>query len=190
VALTKAFIWRLPSVWPTINIPTPFGGTPLYEQYRGKGRILESLPFAFYYNPYLAITLKHYHPLSYYDHLIDIHELITANRMLARRLLTDARPAVRFVHTLRTIATRRELAAFRRIRRMLGADAQALAFHLGRSDVLPEVYHALYERRLGPYAELISRRDRHPVLEPAGRLRARRAAVREARPSRLRPAVC
>ncbi len=27
VELTKEFIRRLPDVWPTINIPTPFGGT-------------------------------------------------------------------------------------------------------------------------------------------------------------------
>lgn len=186
VELTKDFIRRLPAVWPTINIPTPFGGTPLYERYRREGRILESLPFAFYYNPYLATTLEHYHPLAYYDHLIDMHEVITANRMLARRLLTDARPAVRFVHALRTLATRRELAAFRRIRRVLASDSRVMAFHLGRAEALPEFYHALYERRLGPYAELISRGDRRPLFEPA---RVDRPAVGELRVEALSTAI-
>ena len=44
VALTKAFIRRLPAIWPTINIPSPFGGTPLYDKLRADGRILETLP--------------------------------------------------------------------------------------------------------------------------------------------------
>ncbi|MDP2949422.1 MAG: radical SAM protein, partial [Chloroflexota bacterium] len=33
VELTKEFMERCPFVWPTINIPTPFGGTPLYDRY-------------------------------------------------------------------------------------------------------------------------------------------------------------
>ena len=49
--LTKAFIERTPRVWPTINIPTPFGATPLRQRYAREGRILKTLPFAFYYNP-------------------------------------------------------------------------------------------------------------------------------------------
>jgi hypothetical protein len=165
VALTKAFIRRLPAIWPTINIPSPFGGTPLYDKLRADGRILETLPFAFYYNPYLAITLKHYDPVDYYDHLIELHEELTSNAMLARRLTTDSHPAVRFVHALRTLGTRRELAAFREIRARLARDPRFRAFHENRSADLPEYYHRLYERRLGRYAELMSRRDRIPRLE-------------------------
>jgi hypothetical protein len=51
VTLTKEFIAQLPEVWPTMNIPTPFGGTPLYDQLYREGRILSSLPFAFYSIP-------------------------------------------------------------------------------------------------------------------------------------------
>ena len=80
VDLTKEFIRELPAVWPTINIPTPFGGTPLQEAYLAEDRILEQMPFAFYYNPYLAITLKHYDPVDYYDHLIVMHEVLTSGR--------------------------------------------------------------------------------------------------------------
>lgn len=166
VELTKEFVERLPEVWPTINIPSPFGGTPLYDRLYRDGRILRSMPFAFYYNPYLAITPKHYDPLSYYDHLIDIHEVITSNGMLLRRLRTGARRIVRFVHALRTLATRTELAAFRGIRAQLRSDAQFRAFHEGRSQTLPESYHRLFERRLGRYASLLSREARIPVLEP------------------------
>jgi hypothetical protein len=164
IEITRAFIRRLPAVWPTINIPTPFGGTPLYEQYAAAGRILKAMPFAFYYNPYLANTLKHYDPLEYFGHLIDLHEEIGSSRMLARRALTRSRPAVRFMHGLRTFAARRELAEFLRIRGMLAEDRQFRAFHEGRSDALPAFYHRRLDSRLGPYAALLSREDRLPVL--------------------------
>ena len=168
VELTKAFIERLPEVWPTINIPSPFGGTPLYDRLYREGRILRAMPFAFYYNPYLAITPKHYDPETYYRHLIDIHETITSNRMLVRRLTTKVSPVVRFVHSLRTLATRDELAAFRSIGAKLQSDLQFRAFHEGRSQVLPEYYHQLFEQRLGRYASLVSREARIPVLEAPG----------------------
>jgi radical SAM superfamily enzyme YgiQ (UPF0313 family) len=165
VALTKDFIRALPEVWPTVNIPTPYGGTPLYDQlYRDK-RILSALPFAFYYNPYLAILPQHYDPITYYAHLIDIHEAITSQAMLYRRMTTRTPWAVRFVHGLRTLATRAELRNFRRLHKLLCTDRAVLAFHEGRSNTLPEFYQREFERRLGRYAELLPRDARRPVLE-------------------------
>jgi radical SAM superfamily enzyme YgiQ (UPF0313 family) len=166
VALTKEFIRRLPQVWPTINIPTPYGGTPLYDELYREGRILESMPFAFYSNPYLAITLKHYDPATYYDHFIDMHEVLSSNAMLLRRLRTKVHFGVRFVHTLRTLETRVDLARYHRIRAMLRSDAQFRAFHEGRSSELPAFYTRLLEKRLGRYAELLPAEARRPVLEP------------------------
>ena len=165
VALTKEFIENLPDVWPTVNIPTPFGGTPLYDQLYREGRILWALPFAFYYNPYLAITLKHYDPVTYYGHLIDIHQSITSWEMLSRRLTTKKSRLVRFVHGLRTLATRAELGHFRRLHALLRTDSRMRAFHEGRSGTLPEYYQDLFEKRLGRYAELLPRELRKPVLE-------------------------
>ena len=177
--LTKEFIRRLPFVWPTVNIPTPFGGTPLCDAYLAEGRILKSMPFAFYYTPYLVTTLRHYRPSEYYDRLIDIYAVMASNGMLASRLLSDSRPVIRFVYALRTFSIRQDLAEFRRIRAMLDADSRFSAFHEGRSDVLPEFYHRRFEQRLGRYAELISRAERSPVLEepaaPVRPLRHRRA---------------
>lgn len=164
--LTRQFIERTPEVWPTINIPTPFGGTPLYDEWHRTGRILAALPFAFYYNPYLAITLRHYDPVEYYDHLIEMHAVLASNRMLLRRLRTHSRPAVRFVHALRTVAARHELAEFRRIRAMLVNDPSFRRFHEGRQADLPTFYDRLFERRLGRYAELVPPVQRRPILEP------------------------
>jgi hypothetical protein len=169
VELTKTFIRRLPLVWSTINIPTPFGATPLYDQYLHEGRILRTMPFAFYYNPYLAITLKHYGPLAYYDHLIDMHETMACTAMLVRRLVTPSRPAIRFIHSLRTFAARRELAELREIRKLLATDPQFRAFHEGRSNKVPEFYHQRLDARLGPYVELLSRPERIPLLHEPGR---------------------
>jgi hypothetical protein len=181
VELTKGFIRRLPLVWPTINIPTPFGATPLYARYLAEGRIIKPLPFAFYYNPYLAITLKHYDPVEYYDHLIDMHELIVSTRMMAARLLIRSRTAIRFIHALRAFAARVELAAFRRMRARLVGDPALRAFHDGRSDRLPAFYRAELRRRLGRYAELLSDADLTPdweSLEDGARpLMARQAAA-------------
>ena len=165
VELTKAFIERTPRVWPTINIPTPFGATPLRERYAREGRILETLPFAFYYNPYLAIRLNHYDPVTYYDHLIDIHKTLASARMLRRRITTQSRPVIRFIHGLRTFAARTELAALRRIRKMLVTDRQFHAFHEGETTVLPQFYRQELHDRLGRYADILSLDEITPVAE-------------------------
>ena len=164
VELTKEFIRRLPFVFPAINIPAPYGGTPLFDRYLAEGRILRDMPFAFYHAPYLATTLKHYSPAEYYTHLIDIHSVTTGGLTVARRLATRLPPAIRFVHTLRTCAVKREAREFRRIRAMLARDPGYRAFHEGRSRDLPAYYRKRLQQRLGPYAKLLSREDLRPVL--------------------------
>lgn len=166
IELTKEFIRRVPEVWPTINIPAPFCGTPLYEKYLAEGRVLRTMPFAFYYSPYLAIRLKHYTALAYYDHLIDIHKTLASNAMLVRRLRTGQRPAIHFIHSLRTYAGRQGLGDLRRIRTMLANDRQFRAFHEGDTETLPEFYHWELQHRLGPYARLLDRAERTPVFMP------------------------
>jgi len=165
VALTKEFVTRLPGVWPTVNIPTPFGATPLRDQYEREGRILSTLPFAFYYTPYLAIQLKNYDPVTYYDHLIAIHEAIVKPSMFVRRLATQTTRTIRLVHSLRGFATHAELTNLRRIRNMLATDRQFRAFHEGETDTLPAFYWNELKARLGPYAELLSIGDVTPCRE-------------------------
>ena len=166
VALTKEFIRRLPFVWPTVNVPTPFGNTPLHDRYLAEGRILGAMPFAFYYTPYLVTTLLHYDPVDYYDALADIYEVMTSNAMLRRRLVTREGPGMRFLHAVRTFGMRQDLAAFRHLRDRLAHDRILRAFHDGRSTELPELYHREYERKLGRYAGLLTRADRRPLLQP------------------------
>jgi hypothetical protein len=168
VELTKEFIRRLPFVWPTVNIPTPFGNTPLYDRYLAEGRILRAMPFTFYYTPFLVTTLQHYEPADYYRKLEDIYGVMTSSAMLWRRLRTRESVGQRFLHAVRTFGMRQDLAAFRRLGARLRSEARFRAFHEGRTDALPDLYHRELERKLGRYAALLSRDDRTPWLEPAG----------------------
>jgi hypothetical protein len=165
VELTKEFMTRAPFVWPTLNIPTPFGGTPLHDQYLSEGRILTEMPFAFYYAPYLVTTIKHYSPVAYYEKLIEMSSHSSSVGMLAKRLRASS-GVIRYAHALRGLSERGTAGAYRRIRDDLKADPQLRAFHEGSSKELPERYHHQFERMLGPYASLLSREDRRPLLVP------------------------
>ncbi len=164
VELTKEFIRRLPFVWPTVNIPVPFGGTPLYDSCLAEERILRSMPFSFYYTPYLVTTLQHYDPVAYYSKLIEIYSVMTSAKLLTRRLASTTSWGLRILHALRTFSMRQDLAAFRQLQKMLQTDSQFRAFHEGRSDVVPAFYHHQYDRKLGRYAELIPQQERKPEL--------------------------
>jgi hypothetical protein len=166
-ALTTEFVRRTPFVWPNINIPMPYGGTPLFDRYLADHRILTELPLAFYCSPYLATTLRGYSVPEYYDQLIAMYETLTAGRMLARRLMAKAPLVVLFSYLVRTVALRAELVEMRRIRRMLADDSNFRAFHEGRTTTLPEFYHRRFEQRLGRYSELLPREERRPVLRAA-----------------------
>jgi hypothetical protein len=165
VELTKEFMERTPFVWPTINIPVPFGGTPLYQRQMETGRILEAMPFSFYYAPYLVTTLKNYDPVDYYEKLIGLFSHSSSGDMLKRRMKSTSNWRVKLINWSRTLSTRSDITGYRRILEMLRSDPLFRAFHEGRSEVLPEFYHAEYERMLGPYAGLLSRAERVPDLE-------------------------
>ena len=167
VELTKRFMDRTPFAWPTINIPVPFGGTPLHDELATQGRILTSMPFSFYYAPYLVTTLKNYDPLTYYEKLIQLYAHAAAPEMLRRRMRTTTRRSVRWIHRARAAAFRGDIESFREILAMLRTDAQFRAFHEGRDTTLPEYYHRLGDRMLGRYASLLSREERTPELAPA-----------------------
>lgn len=166
VELTKECIRQVPFVWPIINIPTAFGGTPLHERYLSDDRILRSMPFSFYYTPYLVTTLIKYTPEEYYEKLIDIYRLATSGNMMLRRLLVTRKRGLKTLHTLRTFVFRNQLAQLRRIRQEFKTNNHFKAFHDGGSKELPAFYHRLYRQRLGKYAELITEEEMIPELEP------------------------
>src|SRR5262249_2357036 len=113
VALTKEFMTWTPFVWPVINIPYPFGGTPLFHRCLDEGRTLTATPFSFYYSPSLVTTLRDATPIAFYRRLIDLFAHFTAPGMLMRRLATTSSRFARLTHLVRTAVKRRRLAAFR-----------------------------------------------------------------------------
>jgi hypothetical protein len=163
--LTVDFIRQLPYLWPNVNTPTPYGSTPLFDQYVAEGRVLRQLPLAFYCAPYLATTLKNYDSAGYYKLLLRIHDAATDRRALLRRVGARNPLGVRLAHLSQTLSYRTQLGEMRRIARMLDEDQRFRAFHDNRPAPLPEFYHRRFEQRLGRYAGLISRAERQPVLD-------------------------
>lgn len=164
--LTKAFIRRLPFVWPGIFIPVPYGGTPLYDQYLAEDRILRTMPFGFYLSPYLVTTLKNYHALEYYDKLIELCSVTASSDILVRRVLSTRLYRLKLLQAFRTLSTKILISQLCRIRERLKVDRKLRAFHEGSSKTLPEFYRRIYKHRLGKYAELISDAEMYPEFEP------------------------
>jgi hypothetical protein len=162
--LTKEFMRRLPFVWPMVFIPVPYGGTPLYDAYLAEDRILKGMPFSFYYLPYLVVQLKHYHPLEYYDKMVDLYAVLTSSQMLMHRVLRTRGYRLKLFQAFRTLAMRTLCAKLRHMRDQLRADRQLRAFHEGASQTLPAYYRSLYTKQLGAYAELMSEADMSPEL--------------------------
>ncbi len=139
----------------------------MHDQLAADGRILSTMPFSFYYAPYLVTTIKHYDPVTYYEKLIDLYSHAASATMLRRRLGTTSHRAVAFVHLARTAGFRSDVRSFRRILGMLRSDPQFLAFHEGRTTTLPRYYRRISKRMLGRYSELLSPADQTPDLSPA-----------------------
>jgi len=165
VELTKEFISRTPYAWPALNIPVPFGGTPLFDRYVAEDRIHAAMPFAFYYSPYLVTTFKHYTPIAYYEMMIELATHLASRGMLMRRLEISHHLFARVAYVARTMGAWRDVRSYRRILERLKTDPSFLDFHEGRSKVLPDFYHHEFDELVGPYAALLDQSDRTPDLE-------------------------
>jgi hypothetical protein len=165
VELTEEFMRRVPQVWPVLNIPTPFGGTPLYDTQLSEGRILRSMPFSFYYMPYLVMTLKNYSPMEYYDSLIRLHASAYAWKTIGSRIPAASSGNMRVLNLMRTFGGQGMLRRLRSLRARLADDAVFRRFHEGTYPGLPSFYRQQYVARLGGYASLLSDRDMTPEVE-------------------------
>ncbi len=162
VMLHKEFIRQTPWVSHSLNIPAPFGETPLYNRYLKKNRILTSMPFTFYCKPYLATTLRHYSPIEFYEKLIDIFSLMTSPKIVYNGIRMSESAVHKSYKPIRAVSLRYMIHTMKQILSKLRHDREFRAFHEGRSSVLPPFYHHLYDRLLGPYKDLVSRGDRIP----------------------------
>lgn len=166
VEITKTFMHETPFAWPTLNIPSPYGGTPLQQRLLTEGRILEAMPFMFYVTPNLSITLKNYDPRSYFEKLIELSTFISDDTLLKRRLQATQIKSGRFFHRLRTFGEKYLCQHYRQTLTRLRSDKQFLDFHEQRSTQLPPYYRHQFEKKLGKYASLLSPQERQPQLEP------------------------
>ncbi len=162
--LTKEFLLRSPFVFPTLNIPMAFGGTPLYDAMFKEGRILKTMPFTFYVVPYLTLILKNYDPLSYFQKMIDLYSVLFSAELLRMRLTARTPWFVKAVNYYRTFVYRGMFKVLKETLKGLQTDSRYLAFHTGETDILPDVYANIYKRQLGRYAELMPLEESRPLL--------------------------
>lgn len=162
--LTKEFLAQTPFVWPQVNMPMAFGGTPLFDTLLREARILLRMPFTFYRQPFLTIQLENYDTLDYLQKMVDVHAFSTSNKMLLRRLRASREAVGLTTSYLRTLGVRNEMAELKETVKHLSRDSQMQAFHAGESDVLPPFYAQIYCKRLGDYAELMPIEESAPIL--------------------------
>ncbi len=165
IDLLKEFMDRAPFVWPTLNIPVPFGGTPLFDELRKSDRILEAMPFRFYYAPYSVTKIRHYDPCSYYRRLIELFEHCSSREILARRMASRRTKTEKLVDVARANSVRAEIEQYRQILHRLETDAELRGFHEGTHRRLPAFYRTEYRFGLGRYADLLDDDERRPVLD-------------------------
>ena len=164
VTLTQEFATRVPFVMPNFNIPVPFGKTPLYDKYAAEKRLLKTMPFTFYYMPYLVFELKNYSAADYYAKLIELITHVSSLKMLLARLRSAPALFPAGYNTVKTLGNRQMISRLRNILNLLQTDSQFRAFHVHQTEVLPRFYHKQYEQLLGSYAELMTFDDRIPLL--------------------------
>ncbi len=165
VDMTKEFIRQTPHSWPAVNIPSPFGGTPLHDRIGDEGRILKEMPFAFYSTPYLAITLKNYDPETYYSKMAEISDLTSSDEMMEKRLKFSPGFKFKAIYKLRRTGEKYFTNFYKGMVERLRTDKKFRAFHEQENEQLPEYYHQEFDRRLGAYATLIPREERTPNTE-------------------------
>jgi len=164
VSLTEEFASEVPFVMPNFNIPIPFGNTPLYDKYLAEDRLLRSMPFSFYNMPYLVFVLQNYSPVAFYENMSEMLSYISSAKLITSRITNALSPFSAGYSTIKALGNRQMARRLRELANLLRTNSKFRKFHEHETDVLPEFYHYLYEHMLGPYAELMSREDRRPVL--------------------------
>ncbi len=162
--LTKRFIARYPTVFPVINLPMAFGGTPLRDTLAAEGRLLP-LPPIHYASPVLTHRLVHYSMQEIIERKIDLFNFILSPRLFLRRMRQPSPIAARIFWALfcfRLTSYRREL---REMLRLFREDRAFRAFHDGSSRTVPAYYDARIDRRLKRYGELLTAEDRRLVQD-------------------------
>jgi hypothetical protein len=159
VRLTKEFFNRVPHVFPGVSNPIAYGGTPLREQLRANGRLLSLAPI-YYSNPVLTAIPKHYDPITYYRYLIELLQSVIDWRLFLRRMTSSLPWPIKVVYWLRTMYLSAYIGDLRQFLSLLQTDRQFLSFHEGSTVAVPDYYSRRLDRRIGKFAEGLSKKDR------------------------------
>lgn len=165
VELTKLFMDQVPFVWPTMNIPIPFGGTPMFVESKKNNRILEEMPFRFYYAPYSVMKTRNYDPCTYYRLLIELMNHGSSTAILRRRMKTRKTRTEKVIDFARARSLQVEIQYYRKILTALETDKELYNFHQNGGTKLPVFYQNEYRKNLGRYSYQLTSDDRRPVLE-------------------------
>ena len=170
VALTKELMDRCAFGYPALNIPVPYGGTPMFDRYLKERRILKAMPLAFYHAPYLVTTLQNYDPVDFYDHLIDMFEYSASLRLTVRRLRKTPTMTLKLTQAGRAFSLRAAIAKMKRIRDAIAGSKEMYRFHVGEQTDLPEFYRRRMATLLGRWQEVVPESYWTPVLDqpPSG----------------------
>jgi hypothetical protein len=160
-ALARRFIAEHPTVWTNVNIPIPFGRTPFADRVLGEGRLVPSLPFAFYTAPYLAMRPMHYGFDDYLARLSQVYADLVSLRLLALRMARLPDLLARGVVLARTAALRVEFAELMAFREALLRESDMRRFYSGESRRLPDFLRRRLLDRLGRYVDVLPDERQH-----------------------------
>ena len=74
--LTREFVEQFPLVFPAVNVPIPYGGTPLFDRMRSTGRVFDALPSVFFFAPMIVFRMQNYEPMEYLRQMTSLYQKI------------------------------------------------------------------------------------------------------------------
>jgi hypothetical protein len=151
--LTKRFVDQVPAAFPGFSLLTSFGcAAPANLEYQQHQRVL---PFPFHLlnnNHAMNVRPKNYSWPSFYNHVIDLVSHTFSWPAVAKRFQATKTTIPRVMNFVRAVSSegwgRRRY--HMEIRRQLDTDVPLRRYFEGESDVLPQFYHDMIRKDLGP----------------------------------------
>jgi hypothetical protein len=100
------------------------------------------------------------------EKMVDLYSLLASDKWSRIWRNGEDTKQQKIVHSYRLAGWRGMRDVRQRMLQRLRSDRQLLAFHLGETQVLPDLYKRIYTRQLGRYAELMPLGESAPLLEP------------------------
>lgn len=158
--LTKAFVDRVPGVYPNLAMITSFGNSaPLNSQYQTEGRVLD-IPFPFLDgNSGLNVRPKNYSFVEFYDRMINLAAYTNSPKRIWRRFAANKHPLPRWMNILRSLFSVKGVGGnYAAIRQRLLTDPEFQDFYSGKSMKPPSYYHNQIRKNLGLFYDHLPQR--------------------------------